>query len=78
MVCKMVNAVAEQGNYWIANNFIWDWLLIPVTALSDVIRSDCKNGYKGIHKYNYYSVAAASIAVWILTIPAWTPFFSYV
>ena len=23
MVCNMVNLVAEQGNYWIANNFIW-------------------------------------------------------
>ena len=23
MVCKMVNEVQQQGNYWIANNFIW-------------------------------------------------------
>ena len=23
MVCKMVNAVSESGNYWVANNFIW-------------------------------------------------------
>lgn len=23
MICKMVNMVTEQGNYWIANNFIW-------------------------------------------------------
>jgi len=75
MVCKMVNAVAEQGNYWIANNFIWDWLLIPVTALTEVIRSDCKNGYKALRKSDYYTVAAASIGVWVLTIPAWMPFF---
>ena len=26
MVIRMVNIVAEQGNYWIANNFIWQWL----------------------------------------------------
>lgn len=45
MICKMVNMVAEQGNYWIANNFIWGWLLIPITALSEVIRRDCKDGY---------------------------------
>ena len=30
MIGKMVNMVAEQGNYWIANNFIWGWMLIPI------------------------------------------------
>ena len=77
MVCKMVNMVAEQGNYWMANNFIWGWLLIPITALAEVIRSDCKDGYKELHKYNYYFIAAASAVLWAVTIPAWTPFFRY-
>ena len=77
MVCKMVNMVAEQGNYWIANNFIWGWLLIPITALAEVIRSDCKDGYKGLHKFNYYFIAAASAMLWVVTIPTWTPFFRY-
>ena len=75
MVCKMVNMVAEQGNYWIANNFIWGWLLIPITALAEVIRSDCKDGYKELRKFNYYFIAAASAVLWVITIPAWTPFF---
>ena len=77
MVCKMVNMVAEQGNYWIANNFIWGWLLIPVTALAEVIRSDCKDGYKELRKFNYYFIDIVSVALWALTIPAWTPFFRY-
>ncbi len=77
MVCKMVNMVAEQGNYWIANNFIWGWLLIPITALGEVIRSDCKDGYKELHKFNYYFIAAASVVLWAITIPVWTPFFRY-
>ena len=77
MVCKMVNMVAEQGNYWIANNFIWGWLLIPITALAEVIRSDCKDGYKELHKFNYYFIAAASAMLWVVTIPTWTPFFRY-
>ena len=78
MVCKMVNMVAEQGNYWIANNFIWGWLLIPITALAEVIRADCKEGYKQLHMRNYYLVAVAGAAIWAVTIPAWTPFFRYV
>ena len=78
MVCKMVNMVAEQGNYWIANNFIWGWLLIPITALSEVIRRDCKDGYIKLNQFNYYFIATSVIAVWILTIPLWIPFFRYV
>ena len=78
MICKMVNAVAEQGNYWIANNFIWGWLLIPITALAEVIRSDAKAGYKALRQSNYYLIAAASAALWAATIPAWTPFFRQV
>ena len=77
MVCKMVNLVAEQGNYWIANNFIWGWLLIPISALAEVIRSDCKAGYKNLRQFNYYFIAAASVVLWAITIPAWTPFFRY-
>ena len=78
MVCKMVNMVVEQGNYWIANNFLWGWLLIPITALAEVIRADCKDGYKKLHQSNYYLIAVASVAIWAVTIPVWTPFFRYV
>lgn len=77
MICKMVNMVTEQGNYWIANNFIWGWLLIPITALSEVIRRDCKDGYTKLNQFNYYFIATAVIAVWAITIPLWTPFYRY-
>lgn len=73
----MVNLVAEQGNYWIANNFIWGWLLIPIAALAEVIRSDCKEGYFKLKQFNYYFITAAAILLWIISIPAWTPFFRY-
>ncbi len=78
MVCKMVNMVAEQGNYWIANNFIWGWLLIPITALAEVIRSDCKNGYKKLRQFNYYFIVGATVLLWGITIPFWMPFFRHV
>lgn len=77
MICKMVNMVAEQGNYWIANNFIWGWLLIPISALSEVIKRDSKDGYLKLKQFNYYFIAAATIIVWAITIPLWTPFFKY-
>ncbi len=77
MICKMVNLVAEQGNYWIANNFIWSWLLIPVTALAEIIKRDCKNGYKNLKQFNYYFIAIVVIVFWAATVPLWTPFYRY-
>lgn len=77
MICKMVNLVTEQGNYWIANNFIWGWLLIPISALAEVIRSDCKDGYKKLKQFNYYFIACSVVVLWAITIPLWTPFFRY-
>ena len=43
VVCKMVNAVAEQGNYWTANNIIWGLMLIPISALAEIIKKDCRD-----------------------------------
>ena len=53
MICKMVNMVAEQGNYWMANNFIWSVLLIPVMALAEVILQGrlCKTQPKSVLRY---------------------------
>lgn len=77
MICKMVNMVAEQGNYWIANNFIWGWLLIPVNALSEIVRRDCKDGYLRLKQFNYYFIVVCVIIVWAITLPLWIPFFKY-
>lgn len=77
MVCKMVNAVAEQGNYWIANNFIWGWLLIPVTAMAEIIRKDCKDGYKNLKQFNYYFIVILTVLSWAITVPLWPIFFRY-
>lgn len=77
MICKMVNMVAEQGNYWIVNNFIWGWLLIPISALSEIVRRDCKDGYLRLKQFNYYFIVSCVIVVWAITVPLWTPFFKY-
>ena len=75
MIVKMVNMVAEQGNYWVANNFVWGWLLIPVYALTEVIRKDCKDGYYELKQSNYYFITTFIVILWLITIPLWIPFF---
>ncbi|MFA6860862.1 MAG: MATE family Na+-driven efflux transporter [Bacilli bacterium] len=77
MIGKMVNMVAQQGNYWVSNNFIWGWLLIPVTALGEVIKHDCKDGYFSLKQSNYYLMVLLTVILWSVTIPLWEPFFQY-
>ena len=75
MIVRMVNAVSESGNYWVANNFIWGWLLIPITCLAEIIRKDAgMDGYK-LRQVNYYSITAFALIVWFSLIPTYQWFF---
>lgn len=40
MISRMVNMVGGQGTYWVANNFIWGWLLLPVLQLGELIKRE--------------------------------------
>ena len=78
MIVRMVNAVSESGNYWVANNFIWGWLLIPITCLAEIIREDAgANGYK-LKQINYYSITFFALIVWFSLIPTYNWFFGTV
>lgn len=68
MICRMVNAVNESGNYWIANNFIWGWLLVPVSAMAEVIR---KNGLEKLELRNTWRFGFLAAGLWALTVPLW-------
>ena len=73
IVCKMVNDVAEQGNYWVANNFIWGLLLVPVSALAEIIKRENKPN----QVRNYFRASAVIVLLWAISIPFWKPFFRY-
>ena len=78
MICRMVNAVSESGNYWVSNNFIWGWLLIPITCLVEIIRKDAgENGYN-LKQINYYSIVVFTLLAWFTLIPTYKWFFGSV
>ena len=78
MIVRMVNAVSESGNYWVSNNFIWGWLLIPITCLAEIIRKDAGvDGYK-LKQRNYYSIVIFSLILWVILIPTYQWFFKTV
>ena len=74
VVCKMVNEVAEQGNYWVANNIIWGLLLIPISALGEIIKKECV-GNLSLKKIKCYVIVMISaFFVWFCFIPVIDPF----
>lgn len=78
IVCKMVNEVAEQGNYWTANNIIWGLMLIPISALAEIIKKDCR-GALTLTKIKYYNIIIViTFLIWMCFIPILNPFLKYV
>ena len=71
MIVKMVNVVNEAGNYWVANNFIWGWLLVPVTCFSELIK---KNNLPSISFKNTWKYGLMIIGLWVITMPFWSIF----
>lgn len=71
IVCRMVNAVSASGDYWIANNFIWGWLLVPIVCLTQIIQ---KNSLKRVTFHYVWKYVCVIMLVWVVTIPFWKPF----
>ncbi|MCQ2794791.1 MAG: multidrug transporter [Bacilli bacterium] len=80
MVLRLVNTISEQGAYWVANNFIWTWLLLPATALYDVIKKETAENRKNVKDkfLGYIVISTLFTILWLITIPAWKPFIQYV
>lgn len=76
MIVRMVNVVAEQGNYWVANNFIWQWLLLPGLALADVIKKEVAEDKNNIQKktFSYLLLTIIFAFLWLCSIPLWKIF----
>ena len=80
MIARMVNMVGEQGTYWVANNFIWGWLLLPVIQLGELIKQEVSTDRENIRRNSlgYFGITAIISALWFMSIPAWKPFMTHV
>ncbi|NMA15994.1 MAG: multidrug transporter [Erysipelotrichia bacterium] len=78
MIARMVNVVGEQGTYWVANSFIWGWLLLPVLQLGELIKQEVATDQDNIRKNSlgYFALTAIISILWIISIPLWKPFMS--
>lgn len=80
MIARMVNVVNEQGTYWVANNFIWGWLLLPIIQLGELIKQETSTNKDAVknNTLGYFAITTISILVWCVLIPIYKPFMQYV
>ncbi len=80
MIVRMVNVVNEQGTYWIANGFIWGWLLLPVLQLGELIKQEIAIDQENIkcNTKGYFIITTIICLLWIVSIPFWKPFMQHV
>lgn len=80
MISRMVNVVSEQGTYWVANNFIWGWLLLPILQLSELIKQNAAINLQTTlaNQRWYFKVTSIVCVGWVISIPFWEPFMNYV
>ena len=71
IIVRMVNVVSESGNYWVANNFIWGWLLVPVLCFTEIIK---KNKLEKIKFCEVWKYGIYIVIVWVVTMPFWKIF----
>ena len=80
MISRMVNLVNEHGTYWVANSFIWGWLLLPINQLSELIKQETstdKNAIKN-NTLGYFTLTMIICLFWFITIPTWKTFMANV
>ena len=80
MISRMVNVVGEQGTYWVANNYIWGWLLLPVLQLGELIKEETAEDQENVRRNTpgYFCITAWICLLWCASIPFWKPFMAHV
>ena len=80
MISRMVNIVGEQGTYWVANNFIWGWLLLPILQLGELIKRETATDENAVknNSLGYFAITLLICVLWCITIPLWKPFMKHV
>ena len=72
-VLKMINFVLKD---WLANSFIWTWLVLPIAPLADLLKRD-SSGAAIDHRtktFAYYAISLGICTVWVVTMPGWRAF----
>ncbi|MGV1717909.1 MATE family Na+-driven efflux transporter [Vibrio furnissii] len=80
MILQLINQVQQAGTFWVANQFIWGWLLLPVLTLGQLVKQDAatNDGLTSERVNSYLWITLGIVAVWMLTAPLWNSFIANV
>lgn len=76
MILQLINQIQQAGVYWITNNFIWGWLLLPILALGQLVKQDTATSRSLTpEKINAYLILSfVIIGLWLISTPLWDVF----
>jgi Na+-driven multidrug efflux pump len=80
-IIRMINVVEEQGTFWVANSFIWSWLLLPFLPLADLVKQDTAQGDRMPHwdkMLGYFTACIIFSLAWVALAPGFGWFFENV
>lgn len=78
MVLQLINQVQQAGTFWLTNQFIWGWLLLPVLALGQLVKQDAaiNKGLSTIRVNSYLWITVGITVIWAISVPFWDSFIS--
>jgi Na+-driven multidrug efflux pump len=76
MILQLINQVQQAGVFWLANQFIWGWLLLPILALGQLVKRDAatNNGLSKVQINRYMLLVFAVVLLWLVSMAGWQPF----
>ncbi|MGF1689048.1 multidrug transporter [Photobacterium japonica] len=80
MILQLINQVQQAGTYWVTNNFIWGWLLLPILALGQLIKRDTaiNHGLSSDKINGYFTLTFICILFWFISLPYWELFITHI
>lgn len=80
MILQLVNQVQQAGVYWLTNQFIWGWLLLPVLAVGQLVKIDAANhgGLSQQKIHSYMLLILVIVFCWLGSITGWQSFIAEV
>lgn len=81
IVVRAMNMLQNQSIYWLANVFIWNWLLLPVTALAEVLKREISVEKRSPYAQKlsaFFFIAIVILLTWLVTFPSWPSFVRFI
>lgn len=80
IILKMINMAESSGDFWLMNQFIWGWLLLPVFAIAQLVKQDAAI-HQGLSRAKisaYLILMTGIIFAWLCSMPWWNGFIYHV